>query len=388
MTHDTTPARAARPRVTALDEYAIDERRGFVPVADPVDELPACYRPWEQTGRNIAALIMTGRLRPALAAMPVLTPDRLTSRAEQERALLLLTCLTNAYVHGSAPLARTLPAPVARPLHELARLLDRAPIVAHASIVLNNWRRIDRAEPLSMSNIDTQVTFLGGVDEKWFYLATVGVELAGAPGLSLLVRAQQAAADEDHPRFAEALTALVKVLDRVVEAFLDVERWCDSYVFYHRIRPFLSGWSAPGLRFEGVDREPLVLAGGSAAQSALIQAFDAGLDVDHRDEQTAGFLTGMRAYMPGPHRRFLQDLEAGPSVRDFAARHQGTWPQLSEAYNAAVAGLSRLRAQHIGITGRYINRFERGAEAKGTGGSDFTGLLKRAREETVERLLS
>lgn len=180
---ETTRIRATRPRVATLSEYAIDAERGFVPGEDPVDALPVYYEPWERLGRNIAALIMTGRLRPAVESMPVLTPDRLRSAGERERAMLLLCCLANAYVWGAESTVDTLPAPVARPLHALARELDRAPIAAHASIVLNNWRRIDAGEPLSMSNIDTQVTFLGGVDEKWFYLATVGVELAGAPGL-------------------------------------------------------------------------------------------------------------------------------------------------------------------------------------------------------------
>ncbi|WP_188187836.1 indoleamine 2,3-dioxygenase [Nonomuraea sp. SYSU D8015] len=388
MIPETTHARDPRPRVTSLSEYAIDEHRGFLPGEDPVDALPAYYGPWEQAGRNISVLIMTGRIRSALGSMPVLTPDRLESHGEQERAMLLLSFLANAYVWGAGTPASTLPAPVARPLHELAQALGRVPIVAHASIVLNNWRRLDATEPLSTSNIDTQLTFLGGVDEKWFYLSTVGVELAGAAGPPLLVRAQHSAAAGDHARLTEALLGVRKVVDRVVDALLDVERWCDPHVFYHRIRPFLTGWSAPGLRFEGVDCEPVVLAGGSAAQSSLIQAFDAGLDVRHRDELTAGFLTGMRAHMPVPHRRFIEDLEAGPSVRDFVARHRGARPRLAEAYNAAVDGLARLRAQHIGITGRYITRFERGGEAaRGTGGSDFVSFLKRSREETTERLL-
>ncbi|GHE41981.1 hypothetical protein [Streptomyces capitiformicae] len=96
----------------------------------------------------------------------------------------------------------------------------------------------------------------------------------------------------DQAGLTEALLGIRDVVDKVTDAFLDVERWCDHYVFYHRIRPFLTGWSAPGLRFEGVDREPLVLAGGSAAQSSLIQAFDAGLDIPHPHGMTAGFLTG------------------------------------------------------------------------------------------------
>ncbi|WP_170223490.1 indoleamine 2,3-dioxygenase [Nonomuraea turkmeniaca] len=388
MIPETTHTRALSPRVASLGEYAIDAHRGFVPAEDPVDALPAAYNPWEQVGRNITALIMTGRIRPAIESMPELTPDRLESCGEQERAMLLLCCLANAYVWGADAPARSLPAPVARPLHDLAHRLDRAPIIAHASLVLNNWRRIDATEPLSMSNIDTQLTFLGGVDEKWFYLATVGVELAGAGGLPLLVQAQHAAAAEDHTRLIEALLGIRKILAGVVDALLAIERWCDPHVFYHRIRPFLMGWSAPGLRFEGVDREPLVLAGGSAAQSTLIQAFDAGLDIHHRDELTTGFLTGMRAYMPRPHRRFLEDLEAGPSIHDHVARHRNTRPELADAYNAAVDGLARLRGQHIGMTGRYITRFEHGEKAaKGTGGSDFIGFLKRSREETTERLL-
>ncbi|MFB4275474.1 hypothetical protein ACBJ59_09270 [Nonomuraea sp. MTCD27] len=387
MRPETMRTRARGPGIAPLSEYAIDPRHGFLPADDPVDALPPYYLPWERAGRNLSALIMTGRLRPAIESMPVLTPDALDSPGERERAMLLLTFLANGYVRGADQPAHTLPAPVAHPLHELARRLDRMPIVAHASAVLNNWRRIDRTEPLSTSNVDTQLTFLGGVDEKWFYLATVGVELAGAPGLPLLARVRQAVAGDEHDRLTEALIGVREVLGRVVDALLDIERWCDPHVFYHRIRPFLTGWAAPGLRFEGVDREPLVLAGGSAAQSSLIQAFDAGLDVPHRDGLTAGFLTGMRAYMPGPHRRFLADLEAGPSVRDHVERHRAARPRLSEAYNAAVAALARLRALHIGITGRYIQRFERGEQAKGTGGSDFADFLRRAREETVERLL-
>ncbi|MFI2189891.1 hypothetical protein [Streptomyces sioyaensis] len=251
MSHETTPAPASRPLVAAVDGYAIDRHHGFVPADDPADRLPDYYRPWERAARNISALIMTDRLRATVEALPELTVDRLESDAERERAMLVLCCLANAYVWAGDPPVDTLPAPVARPLHRVAHLLDRPPIVAHASTVLNNWRRIDPSEPLSMSNIDTQLTFLGGVDEKWLYLATVGVELAGAPALPLLVRAQHAAAAEDHDRLADALLGIRAALKDTVDALLDMERWCDPHVFYHRIRPFLTGWDSPGLRLEG-----------------------------------------------------------------------------------------------------------------------------------------
>ncbi|MBN6042029.1 hypothetical protein [Amycolatopsis sp. 195334CR] len=361
----------------ALRDYGIDEHRGFLPAADPLDRLPPYFGPWEDAARDIGARLMTGRMREAVAALPELSPEGLTTDAERERAMLLLVCLANAHVWAADPPTSNVPAVLARPLHRLAAELDRPPIIAHASIVLANWRRLDPARPLGMDNIDTQVTFLGGVDEKWFYLATAGVELTGAPALKLLADGQEAVAGDDAARLTSCLTDLRLVLDRTIRAFLDVERWCDPYVFYHRVRRFLTGWD--GVTLDGTGAAPCVLAGGSAAQSSLIQAFDTGLGIVHDDPLTAGFLGGMRRSMPKAHRRFLHDLGAGPSIRDYAgtAGH----PPLTESYNAAVRTLTDLRGRHIGLTGRYITRFERG-EGKGTGGSDFVSMLRRAREET------
>ncbi|MFI6025683.1 hypothetical protein [Amycolatopsis magusensis] len=366
----------------ALGDYDISEERGFLPAVDPLDALPPYFEPWETAARDIGALLMTGRIRETVAALPELSPERLATPAERERAMLLLTGLASAHVHASDPPATSVPAVLARPLHRLATTLDRPPIIAHASIVLANWRRLDPARPLGTDNIDTQLTFLGGVDEKWFYLATAGVELAGAPGLKLLTEAQEAAAENDAERLTTCLESLREVLDRTTRAFLDIERWCDPYVFYHRVRRFLSGWS--GVTLEGTRTPPLTLAGGSAAQSSLIQAFDAGLGITHDDPLTADFLGLMRRSMPRAHRRFLRELDTGPSVR--ARASAAGHPPLTEAYDAAVRALTELRGQHIGLTGRYITRFERGA-GKGTGGSDFVPLLRRAREETAARRL-
>ncbi|MGC7094523.1 hypothetical protein ACPZ19_07670 [Amycolatopsis lurida] len=363
--------------LSALRDYGIDPDRGFLPAADPLDRLPPHFAPWESAARDIGALLMTGRMREAVAALPELSPEGLTTDAERERAMLLLVCLANAHVWASDPPASNVPAALARPLHRLAAELDRPPIIAHASAVLSNWRRLDPAKPLGMDNIDTQVTFLGGVDEKWFYLATAGVELAGAPALQLLADGQKAVASDDAARLITCLDELRIVLERTIRAFLDVERWCDPYVFYHRVRRFLTGWN--DVTLDGTGAAPYTLAGGSAAQSSLIQAFDTGLGVVHDDPLTADFLGLMRRSMPLAHRRFLHDLGAGPSIRDYAvtAGH----PPLAESYNAAVRTLTDLRGKHIGLTGRYITRFERG-DGKGTGGSDFVTMLRRAREET------
>jgi indoleamine 2,3-dioxygenase len=373
-------------RVSGLADYSIDPQHGFLPARDPLDSLDDRFAIWESVALNLSALVMTGRLREAVEHMPELPVDGLTSEPELERAFLLLSCLGNAYVWGDQNPATTIPRGLAVPWCALAARLDRPPVIAHASIVLNNWRRLTTEEPLSTTNIDTQLTFLGGVDEKWFYLATVGVELTGAPVLPLLVDAQHAVVAGNADRLTAGLLAIAEVITAMTSAFLDVERWCDPHVFYHRVRPYLAGWDEPGIVYEGVDDQPRVFSGGSAAQSSLIQAVDAGLDIPHEHEWTRSFLRGMRDYMPVPHRRFLEDLEAGPSVHAYVANQRG--PQLTAAYNSCVRALAELRAQHIGLTGRYIRRFDRGTAERGTGGTNFTAMLTTSRAETTSRELS
>ena len=56
---------------------------------------------------------------------------------------------------------------------------------------------------------------------------------------------------------------------------------CRADIFYHRVRPFLKGWPDDGIVYEGVNEEPKIFIGGSAAQSSLLQTLDAGLGITH-----------------------------------------------------------------------------------------------------------
>ena len=107
----------------------------------------------------------------------------LTGEGELERAMVILSSLTMAHVWAAETPDFTLPRNIAVPFVAVANRLGRPPIVQHATLVLNNWRRLDHAKPPELGNLDTQATFTGGSDEKWFYLATLGVELAGVSAI-------------------------------------------------------------------------------------------------------------------------------------------------------------------------------------------------------------
>lgn len=108
--------------------------------------------------------------------------------------------------------------------------------------------------------------------------------------------------------------------------------------------------------------------------------------------------------MPGPHRRFLEELSARASVRPFILESPVQQPK--DAYNAAVNELKAFRDTHIQMVTRYIvmasrqpnpteqgkgrmnlatassHAKEAGTKTKlaGTGGTDLIPFLKKTRD--------
>ena len=358
-----------------LSDYRVDRERGFLPPSDPLDSLPSEFDAWEATAQNLSALLISGRLRREIEAWPTLPTEALSTRLLLERAMLLLSLTGGAYVWAESEPASTIPSSLAVPWCAVASKLERPPIISHASLVLNNWRRLDDNAGIELTNLATQAQVLGGMDESWFYLVTVAIEAEGAKALPLVA---ELAEGETRP-----LPELAPVLERLTPLLRRMRERCDPWVFYHRVRPFLAGWPASGVVYDGVWDEPKVLAGGSAAQSSLLQAVDAALDIDHPDERSGPFLAEMRKYMPAEHRAFLNTLDDAPSLRE---RIQGT-AQLKDAYDRCVDAVEAFRAEHLAIVHDYISKPAEaaGQAAVGTGGTAYGQFLSQTREETKTR---
>jgi indoleamine 2,3-dioxygenase len=117
----------------------------------------------------------------------------------------------------------------------------------------------------------------------------------------------------------------------------------------------------------------------------------------------------MRGYMPGPHARFLDDVESIANIRGYVDSHQNNI-ELLDAFNEAVTSLKRFRDKHIALVTRYIvipsrmGKPEKGTSRKdlasastkmasekgqsqelvGTGGTKLIPFLRTSRDETGE----
>jgi indoleamine 2,3-dioxygenase len=369
--------------ITSLADFGIDPVRGFVPAADPLRRLPAYYATWDDLGAELPALLLAGQARRWIERLPELDVSRLEGAGEDERALLLLTTFANAYVWGGPAPAARLPRVVAVPLWHLTERMGRQPIVHHGSMVLHNWRRLDPAGEPTLDNLALLQGFLGGSDEAWFILDTLAVEVDGGDAPTHLLGAQQAVHGDDPAALAASLERLAASVARMDTALARMVEQCDPHIFYTRVRPYYSSWPAPGLVYEGVSETPVALSGGSAGQSALIQALDAALGVRHTSPQSHPFIEEMRRYMPPPHRRFVEALEHGPNVHAYVTARQAGQPQLAERYNRCVDLLDAFRYRHLRLAVDYItHQAPPGVEAIGTGGTDLRAFLGRVKKET------
>lgn len=382
-----------------LKAFDVSPTRGFLPDEDPLLELPAAWRNWEEIGRELPHLLLAGRVRPVLDVMTAVAPAALEDDRQLRRAMLLLSYFGHAYVWGDGEAVASIPASIAFPWAHVAARLGRPPVLSYASYALDNWRRIDPSGPVELGNIALLQNFLGGADEDWFILVHVEIESRAAPAIAALGPAQHAAAHGDVPRLEAALGQIADSLESVNETLARMPEWCDPHTYYRRVRPYIHGWKnhpalPDGLRYEGVDAfggQPQQLRGETGAQSSLLPCLDAVLGIVHRDDPLRAYLHEMRHYMPPAHQRLLAAFESEPSVRQCVETLGARAPALAEAYDSCLQWIERIRTVHLEYATDYINRQASSGGANptdvGTGGTPFMPYLKKHRDETAAQRL-
>ena len=349
--------------------------RGFVSSYPPLLRLPSEFDPWEELIQRLPQVISKRRVRQQINKLPILSVEALDSPALQERGMRLLCLMGHSFLHQDLNLPTMIPQALAKPWLRIAEQLGRPPVINHASMMLHNWRLLDPSKPFDLDNLKILDTFLQHPDEEWFYLVTLRIEVAGAAALNSLIEVLLAKQDGEEALLLTALSKLPGQIRSLEEELQTMYQGCDPGFFYHHIRPLLNG--IPGIMFESDSYgKPREYVGGSAAQSSLLQALDAGFGISHRSP----FLVAMRGYMPPPHRRFIETIEASP-ISNWIANSEG---QARAWYRESVDALHSFRQAHLAIAATYITKQARlnGERSKGTGGTEAIQFLKEVRDET------
>ncbi|OLY82009.1 Indoleamine 2,3-dioxygenase [Smittium mucronatum] len=349
MSADQMSSWSFMPR--SLAAYDVNLINGFVPLEEPIARLSdSYYKPWEDLANEVVSLQMAGIYRQRALKLPVLSTHRLTNLREYQRACVLLSFLSHAYIWGYNQQAEdTLPPCLAIPWCEVSRYVGISPIVTNATVVLWNWRLFEKNTTLDLSNLATQLTFTGTVDESWFYLVSTAIEAKSGEMMRSIGRMINASISDDMQTAIDSLDQLTLTIKEVTRILGKMPERNDPYIFYWKTRRYLAGWEnmkdaglPNGIIYKdakvydpnGECNTPInsyvKFAGGSAAQSSTIQIIDIALGVKHYPEDhglsqdftdtaksspnqfpqapSNPFLMKMREYMPYSHRQFLIDL--------------------------------------------------------------------------------
>ncbi|XP_071336455.1 indoleamine 2,3-dioxygenase 2-like isoform X2 [Trachinotus anak] len=296
-----------------------------------------------------------------------------------------------------------LPKALALPFWLVSRRLGLPPILTYADSVLANWKLRDPTGDMEIGNMDLIFSFSGDESCRGFFIVSLLVEMAASSGIMGALEVMHAMKISDIIGIQKGLVKVVQSLKKMKETFKLMHNHVDPTAFHGTLRIFISGWRdnpmlPRGLLYDGVSNEPILLSGGSAAQSSAIQCFDALLGIQHEDE-TGAFLTRMRDYMPPAHRQLIETLSVRPSLRDFILSCSSS--DLCQAYNSCVSALVDLRSYHLNTVTKYIivpgNRTcamgcpLRGVgtvmNSIGTGGSNLMVFLKSVRNTTQKALI-
>ncbi|XP_035610294.1 indoleamine 2,3-dioxygenase 2-like [Oncorhynchus keta] len=388
-----------------LDCFFVSEEFGFI-LEQPATDLPDYYRVWMDLASNLTPLIQTHQLRDLVNEMPVLSPHLLKGHRELRLAHLALGFITMGYVwqEGHHLPAQTLPKSLSLPYWLVSKRLGLPPILTYADSVLVNWRLKDPTGDMEIGNLETLFSFPGGESCKGFFLVSLLVERAASSGIQGAFSVMNAVVTCDIISIQKGLYKVGQSLRKMKEIFELMHRHVDPTAFHGTLRIFFSGWRdnpmlPGGLLYEGIVEEPMMLSGGSAAQSSSIQCFDALLGICH-DDHAASFLKRMREYMLPSHRQLIETLSGCPPLRDFILSCSS--PSLCVNYDSCVSALVNLRSYHLSAVTRYItvpghraramrcplNGVGSALDETGTGGSSPLPFLKSIRDATQRALIS
>jgi indoleamine 2,3-dioxygenase len=389
----------------SLSDYEVSAEQGFLP-QDPRENLTDCAA-LNHLGHELPKLLSARTVRRYIGEQRELLPSiPATWRVEDYRAAMrILSFAGHAYVWEvpDQPVA-ALPAQLAKPWYEVAQQLGRPPVLSYASYALDNWRRLDRAQPIRLDNIVLLQNFLGGLDEEWFVVVHIQIEQEAGSALAGLLRAINGAAEDKEHEVLNGLTSLALAQTAMRDTLLRMKERCDPYVYYNRVRPYIHGWkNSPtlpdGLAYEDVEAyggQPQQFRGETGAQSSIVPCLDAGLGIVHAPDPLTVYLQEMRDYMPPRHRAFLQALEKAtdslcrPMLSGYVRDRKFRSPDLWTAYCACIDLLAQFRQIHIGYADSYIYRQHQAHEsnptAVGTGGTPFMPYLQKHLDETKQAI--
>lgn len=371
-------------QINSFDSYwAPNVSTGFLPRTLP-------KKPEELATSENASLCLIGLVTPKLGAM---------SDDELEKFVRCLPtdpdfnhldlkpqiseAIVRAYVNIAAHLIhrphfasrKELPSVIAKPLWDFSKYVSRPPSLTYASYVLANFTTPTRSR-MKTADFSIAQTPSGTADEEWFIASHLSVESTGGEVVKAIYDIEKALQQNDVEAIVMALDSIESCMHFAAKIMPTIMDGMDADIFTYKIRPLLYGHDQ--IVFRGVDDDRVVTyIGETGAQSGVIKAVDAILDIQHSAEITASMDRFLMCAPPVHQRFFDYTSQLGKRLSD------ATYDtRISSARHSAVAALTEFRKSHLRAVASYLMPNGKKLAEYGTGGTRLTEWLKKIIDET------
>ncbi len=385
-----------------LKDYDITPERGFLAPHD-MDQvkLPSDFDPIINARRMLSGWITSGRCQTFLRLLPEIDMDKHLPHLDDAQVRMLMvhySFIMQAYVWGEAEAAKVLPRNLAVPYCKLADRIGQFPLLPYSSYTLDNWGKLDPKGPVTLENIYVIQNFYGGADENWFIMVHVEIEAKAGKALAAIPDVIAAVDAKDTAKVIAHLQTIRAAWEQINPVFDRMPEKCDPYIYYHRVRPYIHGWKGnpalpEGLIYEGVDRyagKPQSFRGQTGSQSSIVPTMDALMQINHENDPLKEFLDELHQYRPPRHRKFIEDVGARSTLRDFVLAQNNA--ELTNLYDDIIDHVQKFRTRHLEYAANYINKQARDSEGNpvdiGTGGTPFMKYLKKHRDESRHHFIN
>jgi indoleamine 2,3-dioxygenase len=350
--------------------------RGFLPADDPLTAFPpeSPLSPLDEIGRDLPSLLEDPGFRAYVSGLriPAWPEGRPADEQPSELRLYYVRVgfIASAYINQvSQPRATTLPRNLSVPLCHACALLRRPPILSYDGYALYNWKRFNPDGPIALGNIDTIQNFVHLYDEHWFILVHVEIEAIAARILSAIEQSAGALRNRDAALLNTSLQKIASALQDQIAVLRRLPEKMDPTLYHRTFRPYIRFFE--NVVYEGVTEAPMNFRGETGAQSSIMPTLVAFMKIPHVPSVLTNHLADMRRFMPAPHRRLIDEVEAMSSPREVAD---------AQAFNDVLDGMAAFRETHYKWAHEYINRWS--DDPRGTGGTPYMQWLKQLIDET------
>lgn len=342
----------------SLPQYEVSPY-GFLP-EDTLEGLPTPWHHLQPLVDNLSSLDMEN-FRNLVESLPEYSSEKYPittlSMPEKRQLYTILTMIMQKYVWGcnSSNIRCIVPKKLGQPVLEVSKVLGLPPILTYAAVTLFNWSLRDQTKPMSVENLKVNLKLLDGLAFEWFCIIHTAIEARGGHAVKMMMDSKKYMKNHDH----KALKAILKEIgDSIVDSNEILDRMyehCSPEDFW-RFRFYFEGTTDKtffpnGLIIEGFENHPLVYRGSSGGQSPLIKAFDVFFSVKHEGHGKS-FIEEMTSYIAPPHKKYLEDLGKGESLRDYVIKSKDE--DLQMAYKEAVSRFVVYRQSHFRLVHDYV----------------------------------